>query len=139
MRGAHTDTSFWQHVAKSEDGCWLWTGYSEDGYGRLGHLLAHVIAYEAVYGPVPAGLELDHLCRTTLCVRPDHLEAVTHAVNVLRGHSFAAINASKTHCPQGHPYDAENVGADRADGRGRYCRTCKRIRNREHMREVRAA
>lgn len=74
-------------------GCWLWTGsVSVKGYGittisrRLTR--AHRVLYEMKYGPVPKGLELDHLCRQPCCVNPDHLEAVTHSVNVLRGIPF---------------------------------------------------
>lgn len=72
--------------------CWLWTGaLSRKGYGHIsapgrrgGTLQVHVVVYEFLYGPVPEGLELDHLCHVRNCVRPSHLEAVTHAVNLRR-------------------------------------------------------
>lgn len=70
---------FWARVQKT-DGCWLWMGARKQGdYGRFfpgkpGGYLAHVYAYMTVNGPVPKGLELDHLCRNPPCVRPDHLE-----------------------------------------------------------------
>jgi len=54
------------------------------GYGIFQRRYAHVIAYELQYGPIPEGLELDHLCRQTLCIRPEHLEAVTHQENMRR-------------------------------------------------------
>jgi hypothetical protein len=99
---------FWDRVKKT-DTCWLWMGSSSDAqYGnfqREGRLyLAHRYAYEQVRGPIPVGLELDHLCRRPRCVNPDHLEAVTPQVNQHRGMSPSGINARKTHCAKGHPF-----------------------------------
>jgi hypothetical protein len=51
--------------------------------------LAHRFAYEQLHGPVPAGLQLDHLCRNRACVNPDHLEAVTQLVNIRRAADYA--------------------------------------------------
>jgi hypothetical protein len=103
-------------VAKTEftETCWLWTGGKTGlGYGQLGvnghKSLAHRWIYEVCNGPVPAGLELDHLCRIPRCVNPDHLEPVTHRINMLRGETLAAKEASKTHCPRGHSYSGENL------------------------------
>ena len=57
-------------------------------YGRLTRkgksMPAHKYMYEKKHGQVPEGMELDHLCRVTLCVNPDHLEAVTHTQNMRR-------------------------------------------------------
>lgn len=108
-------------------GCWEWTGAKNDqGYGMLceqrgsRQLRAHRVVYEAVKGPIPEGLELDHLCRNRQCVNPTHLEAVTHQVNAQRGN--AGRNwAAKTHCPSGHPYDEDNT--HRYKGR-RFCKAC---------------
>jgi hypothetical protein len=72
--------------------------------GRTVTLGAHRAMWEIVKGPVPVGLELDHLCRRTLCVNPWHMEPVTHRVNILRGRGACAINARKTHCPCGTEY-----------------------------------
>lgn len=68
-------------------GCWLWSGAKKRGanYGELyaggkTHR-AHRWFYEQIVGAVPHGMELDHLCRTPLCVNPNHLEPVTHREN----------------------------------------------------------
>jgi hypothetical protein len=120
--------------------CWLWTaGKQTHGYGTVWHkgrkCLAHRVAYELLVGPVPGGLELDHLCRVPACVNPDHLEPVTHAENGRRGNA-GHINRSKTHCPQGHAYDAANTYVRRSGGR--HCRECRRRQNREQKRRMRA-
>lgn len=122
-------------------GCWLWTGViSDQGYGLIRrdgrYRRAHRVNYERCVGPIPSGLVLDHLCRVTRCVRPNHLEPVTSAENTRRGdfshlretrpnhfHGVAVINAAKTHCPQGHPYDEANTYIERYNG-ARRCRKC---------------
>ena len=114
--------------------CWLWTaaqvgnGYGQfNPHGRL--VLAHRFAYELLIGPIPDGLQLDHLCRVRRCVRPSHLEPVTQQVNILRGLAPEANGArqrAKTHCPQGHAYDAENTYIYKGE---RECRACGRVRN----------
>lgn len=136
-----SEERFWSQVARS-DGCWLWTGStaSQGRYGRFGAggrvLPAHRFAYELLVGPIPDGYDIDHLCRTTLCVRPDHLEAVTHHENVMRGTSKQAQNARKTHCPQGHPYDAVNTYIQPSTG-GRLCITCNKAGAAERQRRYR--
>ncbi len=85
---------------------------------------AHRFAFEMARGPVPEGLQLDHLCRVRHCVNPGHLELVTSRVNTLRGTSFSAVNATKTHCPKGHPYSTENTHTDASNKR--HCRVCNR-------------
>lgn len=72
-----------------ETGCWNWDGRWEGGYGRLfvdgRHVMAHRWVYEQIKGTILEGDEPDHLCRNQRCVNPDHLEPVSHAVNVQRG------------------------------------------------------
>lgn len=124
---------FWANVEKSGD-CWLWTGGKTGGeWGRYGafqvngrQTKTHRFAYELLVGPVPEGLELDHLCRVTLCCNPEHLEAVTHRENLLRGVAPCAVHAKKTHCPQGHPYDKVNTRIYKGM---RTCRVCDRARS----------
>lgn len=86
----------------------------------------HEWSYEQVHGPVPEGLELDHLCRSVTCVRPSHLEAVTHRENTLRGTGPPAVHAAKTHCVNNHPLSGDNLNVT-ADGE-RECIICRRQR-----------
>jgi len=118
---------FWAKVEKTP-GCWRWRGQLlRSGYGRFSvgrrSVRAHVFAYEQEYGAVPNGLCLDHLCRNKVCVNPQHLEAVTSRENTLRGIGLTAQNARKTHCPNGHAYDAINTYI--YNGRWRNCRACR--------------
>lgn len=110
------------------DGCWIWNGSAAHGrYGSFREggrvLTAHRFAYEATVGPIPEGLELDHLCRVTLCVNPAHLEPVTHAENVRRGRLGYGL---RTTCKAGlHDVtDSDNVIVRRNGGR--QCRPCHR-------------
>lgn len=124
-----------------ETGCWNWTstmhsgGYGQISRGRAGEGLeyAHRVSHELFIGPIPEGLEVDHLCRNTRCVNPLHLEAVTGRINVHRSDSLAGINARKTHCQHGHPLDGENLAIQRGrrGGEVRVCRICSRAKNRE--------
>lgn len=129
-----------RRIVMGPDGCWIWTGATIRGYGEVmtgsraegtkRPLLTHRVTYEHFSGPIPDGLELDHLCRQPLCCNPAHLEPVTHRENMLRGvGTIAAVNAAKTHCPHGHPYSPENT-AVWADGQRR-CRACRNARHRE--------
>jgi hypothetical protein len=111
------------------------------GYGQfrafVRMLMAHRFAWEAINGPVPEGLELDHLCRRTSCCRVDHLEAVTHRENVLRGESPAAIQARKTHCVRGHEFTDDNTSFD--SRQGRRCITCMNDYSRTYYQAYREA
>lgn len=81
-------------------------------------LLAHRVSYEMTRGKILPGLTIDHLCRASLCVNPDHLEAVTMRTNLLRGNGWSGRHARKTHCPRGHSYDMISVRGARG------CRRC---------------
>lgn len=122
---------------ETDSGCIIWYGaVNNKGYGLLwvyGKLtLAHRAAYEIAKGPIPPDTELDHLCRTRQCINPDHLEAVSHKVNLKRG---LWPNASKTHCPRGHPYSGDNLFINN-HGR-RECRSCKREGSKINARRYR--
>lgn len=141
-KGPPAQERFWAKVYIA-DGCWLWAAHRNNkGYGVFSpawdiRVYAHRWSYEQAKGPVPEGLELDHLCRNPACVNPDHLEAVTHRENILRSEAPTAINAAKTHCINGHAFDLENTFL-RAGG-GRQCRACYRERSAARQRLVRRA
>lgn len=109
--------------------CWIWTGCTNGRYGKVGTQYAHRLAYETAKGAIPDSLQIDHLCRNTLCVNPDHLEAVTGRTNLLRSRGFAARQAAQTDCIHGHPLSGPNLYVDKR-GR-RQCRECRRRRSRE--------
>ena len=112
-------------------GCWLWTGAvggGGQGYGMLTFRQvvhrAHRFVYELLVGPIPEGLELDHLCRVTRCVNPEHLEAVTHQTNTRRHYEAAPA------CKSGHLWTPENTYRRLSTGR-RECRSCNREKQRQ--------
>jgi len=124
-----------------DNGCWVATlkhngsGYTQitvnlDGTRRL--VLTHRASYVAFVGPIPDGLSIDHLCRNRSCINPDHLEAVTQSVNVLRG--VRAVEP-KSECKHGHPFDEANTYYP-PSGAGRQCRACVRNNSREYKRRV---
>lgn len=93
--------------------CWLWTGAVDKvtGYGQFrGHgrlRKAHRVSYERDVGPIPAGLDLDHVyangCRHRHCVRPDHLEPVTRAENLRRANSGKLTNEQRVEIAERFP------------------------------------
>lgn len=126
---------FWRRVdehnpQRGPGGCWIWVGtIASTGYGAFSirdrFIYAHRFSYELAKGPIPDGLQIDHLCRQRLCVNPDHLEAVTPRENNLRAPGMGGLNAAKTHCPKGHPYDLTNTWFLKS---GRQCRECSAAR-----------
>jgi HNH endonuclease len=146
MISEHHLRLFWSKVDRSDiDGCWPWTacldsyGYGQFGFsppGKNATVKAHRLAYTVLRGPVPPGQTLDHTCRVRHCVNPAHLEPVTRRENTMRSPiAPAAINAAKTHCHRGHPFNAENTHiAVWPDGfRRRVCRACRRLADRSRI------
>jgi hypothetical protein len=133
---------FWARTVPGDNGCIIWTAAkaSEGRYGMCswqGKVRpAHVVAYLAFVGEYDQSLDLDHLCRVTLCVNPLHLEPVTHHENILRGRSLQAENARKTHCIRGHDLtDESNIRRIGPGLRGRACRACARLRDAARLRQ----
>lgn len=138
------------HAEESDEGyatpCLVWTaavdtsGYAVTcvtfGTGRrnlriiTGHRLSHLI----FKGPIPDGLEIDHLCRVRRCINPEHLEAVTCAENLRRS---PIMGAGKTHCLRGHSLSGKAVNTTTKPGK-RICLACHRIRQREWRRNKRS-
>lgn len=118
-------------------GCWDWEGHIDKfGYGKItwqytGYL-AHRLIYTHLVGPIPEGLEIDHLCRNRSCVNPDHLEPVEHVENVRRAAAIPNNRPLKTHCKHGHAFTEPNTYV-RPNG-DRVCRTCYRARDRARAR-----
>jgi hypothetical protein len=110
------------------DDHWRWTGQlNNKGYGLV-HFegtkrAAHVVVYTLLVGPVPAGLQLDHLCEFKDCCRVGCLEPVTPKENQQRA------SARQTHCRRaGHPRTPENTYRNPRTGRTS-CRACARERD----------
>lgn len=112
----------------TESGCWIFhCAVSDTGYARArfnGKTVAmHRLFYERFVGPIPDGLDLDHLCRVRCCVNPHHVEPVTPKINTLRGHGRTAMNAHKTHCVYGHEFSGDNLRISKTGWR--ICLRCK--------------
>lgn len=110
-------------IIKDND-CWIWTGCQDHGYGKLRRkgktYRVHRYVYSKLVGEIPEGLEIDHLCRTTLCCNPAHLEPVTPSVNQLRG-----INGVRSFkCDNGHIFNEETTYIK--TGGKRQCLICKK-------------
>ena len=121
---------FWPQVQGGPvEECWEWRGPRDrDGYGRFGAARpttasAHRFAYLDVFGPIPDGLHLDHLCQNRACVNPWHLDPVTAGENARRAQIANGLGIAKTHCPNGHAYDKANTYRWRGERR---CIRCAR-------------
>lgn len=137
-------------VTKVESGCWQYAGAPNPVNGYCAITIrgkgspVHRVAYEIFIGPIPEGMEIDHLCHTRdldcpggidcphrRCVNPEHLEPVTRTENNRRSLSPSAINRRKTHCTKGHEFTPENTvirttQSPTGPKRHRACRECER-------------
>lgn len=123
------------------NGCWQWAGHvTTKGYGQLcinyQRFCAHRWYWEQAKGKIRKGLQIHHECGNKLCVNPDHMGLVRPWVHSeVDSNHGANIQRRKTHCPQGHPYTAENTYFI---NRRRVCVTCSRKRSLEYQRKKRA-
>lgn len=96
---ARRDAYFWANVVQNEDGCWIWQRSLKRGYGQMrGYrraASAHRFAYELLVGPIPPGMDIDHLCKVRACCNPGHLEVVTRAENLRRSDQRRPNNGGK--------------------------------------------
>lgn len=152
--GRTVEARFRERVRKT-DGCWVWTGQVQpNGYGRFAVTAAygpsaHRFAYELLVGPIPAGLQVDHVCHTAAlragtcsggssclhrrCVNPAHLELVTAGENTRRW------AAAKTRCKHGHLLTTENTYRPPGAPHRRQCRACRSETKRRTRRRRRDA
>lgn len=128
---------FWAKVDPCRtDGCAIWVGALSNGYGKLGTMkgVSAMMAHHVLVGVPLPGWEWDHLCRNPACVWPEHLELVTHQVNIARGATpqrNREIGRAKTHCKHGHPLSGENLYVTREGRRG--CKACNRNWKRRNV------
>lgn len=130
---------FWARVERrGPEECWPWLSTrTSNGYGSCRPLsgedtktTAHRVAYELTRGPIPEGMELDHLCRNRACVNPAHMEPVSHQQNCKRG---VWARPRKTHCVNGHELSGDNIKWYLSRGKywSRGCKACDRERARK--------
>lgn len=116
--------------------CWPWLGGKiTSGYGciwsgmkEIGNLPAHRVVWELVFGPIPPGLVIDHLCHNRGCCNPSHLEPVPPRVNAIRGRGPNMLAHLERRCVHGHALTPENTAiiTYRDRGAATRCRTCRR-------------
>ena len=131
---------FWSKINKTKS-CWIWLGNkNKQGYGDIQwskdgikkHIRAHRLSYTLLKGVIPNNLQIDHLCKNTTCVNPEHLEIVTSRENTLRGSGITAKCARKKVCLLGHPFDNKNT-IFRKNKKGEMVwRTCKKCEIARH-------
>lgn len=130
------------HARCVRDGdCLIWQG-TQNGYGygtiriRQHAQYVHIVVYEYVHGPIPAGLWIDHVwargCHSRACCNEAHLEAVTPRVNIMRGRGASVANAAKTHCPEGHELSGDNLTRHGLNAGTRCCRICANANARKY-------
>lgn len=134
---AVTVDNYWSHVQKTDD-CWLWTGsLTLAGYGSfhspyIATRSAHRISWILSGRELASSDTLDHSCPNRNCVNPGHLEPMSIGDNVRRSkNTFATINAAKTHCKAGHPFDEANTYHTKKGGR--CCRICRDTRVKAYI------
>ena len=130
-------------LVPNENGCLIWPGAkSYSGHGHVhfqGKMwIVHRLLYVHFVGPIPEGHHLHHLCETPACANHEHLSPLTYIEHAYQHDSLAVRHSSKTTCPQGHPYEGDNlIILDRGTTKNRICRICNNERNRRSYRNNR--
>lgn len=119
---------------EDENGCWISRyavgshGYASVGWSNAsvkGSELCHRVAWMAANPDeeIPDGFEVDHICRTRPCVRPDHLRLMTALENQRQGggHHQRKPEPTGRLCANGHELLLYPSGATR-------CKECSRKR-----------
>lgn len=137
-------TRITSRIAVPRPDCWIWQGATDHGYGRVWidgkAKRVHRLVWEALYGPIPEGLQLDHICRVRMCCNPAHLDLVTALENSQRAKPFRTVVKrvplpDRSHCSQGHPLDGGNLIKQGGEWR---CRECRRAASRKSVHRRRA-
>ena len=136
----------WAAKVAPQGDCIVWIGAARsNGYGtvNLGGVTVstHRVSYVASNGDIPAGLQIDHLCRNRACVKPEHLEAVTAYENVHRTNGPVPALADRVKCSRGHDLvgpDADLLTTGIRRGT-RTCRKCINMRNATLSKAIRDA
>jgi hypothetical protein len=125
---------FWAKVIKqSLFQCWYWKGakdrkfYGNFCVGKKKYNKASRFSYAIHFGPIPAGMQVDHRCNNPPCVNPFHLQLLTGTKNNEKSTSPSAINKRKTHCKYNHLLSEDNI--KRTNGR-RICLICEKEKGR---------
>lgn len=122
------------------NGCWVWGGNLSDGYGTIAYLgrtqYVHRLMYELERGAIPAGLQLDHLCRNRACCNPAHLEPVTGRENLWRGVAPCILFNRTGYCQRGH--DVSVAGVYVTPKGKQQCRAYMNLRQRRRRANERA-
>lgn len=125
--------------------CWIWKGsIRPNGYAQFSKgtgmpipQLAHRVSWKLFRSEIGISLTIDHLCRNRSCTNPVHLEMVPIKVNILRGTSPSAFNATKSHCLNGHSLSGSNLYVVKTkSGTGRQCMECRKLRLRVYRKEA---
>jgi len=122
---------FFAKVEMERSGCWSWRGSQINNYGQLridkAPYVAHRVTWLSLVGPIPDGLQVDHLCRNRACCNPEHLEPVTRSVNLRR--IPKGTQRLKSHCIHGHEMTLDNTLWQGRGKRRRVCKACRSIWN----------
>lgn len=113
-----------------KNGCWIWkAALNNSGYGIFGMkpklLLAHRVSYELFVSPIPYDLVIDHVCKNTKCVNPEHLRLLSHAKNSCIRKGGLQIIDGKEYCQNRHLFYGENIYIE---GKKRRCRICRKAK-----------